>query len=95
MEAPPEGCATDFRVASVGRDKDARARLRETQREDRERRKEEEKEEKEQLRLLAAEDRERHREAAKLAARYPIEDSEVNIRPVINTIVRVCILNLQ
>lgn len=64
-------------MASFGRDKDARVQLRETQREDRERRKEEEKEEKEQIRLLAVEERERQREAAKLAARYPIEDSEV------------------
>lgn len=64
-------------MASAGRDKDARARLREVQREDRERRKEEEKEEREALRLLALEDRERAREQAKLAARYPIEDLEV------------------
>ncbi len=65
------------RVANTERDKEERARAREADRADRERRREEERGEKEKLRLLALAERDRQREAAKMAAKYPVDDAQV------------------
>ncbi len=65
------------RVANTERDKEERARAREADRADRERRREEERGEKEKLRLLALAERDRAREAAKMAAKYPVDDAQV------------------
>lgn len=66
------------RVANAERDKEERARAREADRADRERRREEERGEKEKLRLLALAERDRQKEAAKMAAKYPIDDAAVS-----------------
>jgi hypothetical protein len=65
------------RVANAERDKEERARAREADRADRERRREEERGEKEKLRLLTMAERDRQREAAKMAAKYPVDDADV------------------
>ena len=73
------------RVANAERDKEERARAREADRADRERRREEERGEKEKLRLLTMAERDRQREAAKMAAKYPIDDAAVRtFKPIMS-----------